>query len=84
VDSVLEVRFVAPLPESLIRDKAYDADPLDGSLKQQGIEMIAPHRSNRKKIKSRGRPVAQALQKKMESSALLRLAIQLQKVYRQV
>ena len=36
-------------PERLIGDKAYDSDPLDAELKGQGIEMIAPHKSNRKK-----------------------------------
>jgi len=35
-------------PEALIGDKAYDSDVLDESLKSQGVEMIAPHRSNRK------------------------------------
>jgi len=35
-------------PENLIGDKAYDSDALDESLKKQGVEMIAPHRSNRK------------------------------------
>jgi transposase len=35
-------------PEHLIGDKAYDSDELDASLKKQGVEMIAPHRSNRK------------------------------------
>jgi len=34
-------------PEKLIGDKAYDSDALDESLKEQGVEMIAPHRSNR-------------------------------------
>ena len=33
----------------LIGDKAYDADPLDASLRGRGIEMIAPHKKNRKK-----------------------------------
>jgi transposase len=36
-------------PENLIGDRAYDSDPLDDTLRQDGIEMIAPHRSNRKK-----------------------------------
>jgi transposase len=36
-------------PERLIGDKAYDSDPLDEELAEQGIEMIAPHKSNRKK-----------------------------------
>src|SRR4030095_16024538 len=35
-----------------IGDKAYDSDTLDESLKEQGIEMIAPHRANRT-LKSR-------------------------------
>ena len=34
-------------PENLIGDKAYDSDALDESLKAHGVEMIAPHRSNR-------------------------------------
>ena len=35
-------------PEHLIGDKAYDSDKLDEQLREQGVEMIAPHRSNRK------------------------------------
>jgi transposase len=42
-------------PENLIGDKAYDSDELDTSLKQQGVEMIAPHRSNRKRKTQDGR-----------------------------
>ena len=34
-------------PENLVGDRAYDSDPLDHALRQDGIEMIAPHRSNR-------------------------------------
>src|ERR1700756_72444 len=33
-------------PENLIGDRAYDSDPLDEALRRDGIEMIAPHRSN--------------------------------------
>jgi transposase len=36
-------------PENLVGDRAYDSDPLDHALRQDGIEMIAPHRSNRTK-----------------------------------
>jgi transposase len=36
-------------PENLIGDRAYDSDPLDEELRQRGVEMIAPHRSNRSK-----------------------------------
>lgn len=36
-------------PETLIGDRAYDSDALDEALHQQGVEMIALHRANRKK-----------------------------------
>jgi transposase len=36
----------------LIGDKAYDSDPLDQELKAHSIEMIAPHKQNRKKPKT--------------------------------
>jgi len=35
-------------PQNLIGDKAHDSDPLDAQLCEQGVEMIAPHRSKRK------------------------------------
>jgi len=34
-------------PDNLIGDKAYDSDKLDAELRDQGIEMIAPHKQNR-------------------------------------
>jgi transposase len=52
VEETLETRFTEEKPERLIGDKAYDSDPLDERLKGQGIEMIAPHKSNRKKSKT--------------------------------
>ena len=36
-------------PQRLIGDKAYDRDPLRTRLKKRGIELIAPHKKNRKK-----------------------------------
>jgi transposase len=36
-------------PTNLIADRAYDSDPLDEELRRDGIEMIAPHRTNRRK-----------------------------------
>jgi transposase len=36
-------------PERVITDKAYDSDPLRARLARRGIELIAPHRRNRKK-----------------------------------
>ena len=49
VKATLEARFVKAKPERLIGDKAYDSDGLDAELKAQGVEMIAPHRENRRK-----------------------------------
>jgi hypothetical protein len=46
------------LPPRLIGDRAYDADPLDAELAKLGVEMIAPHRRNRKRPKTQdGRPL---------------------------
>ena len=39
-------------PENLIGDRAYDSDPLDEQLRKDGVNMIAPHKSNRKKRKT--------------------------------
>jgi transposase len=49
VGDTLAAGFTGGQPERLIGDKAYDSDPLDESLAEQGIEVIAPHRRNRKK-----------------------------------
>lgn len=42
--------FMLPLegPQRIIADKAYDSDPLDAALAKEGIELISPHRSNRR------------------------------------
>jgi hypothetical protein len=47
--AALAARFTAQAPARLIGDRAYDSDPLDALLRQEGIEMIAPHRRNRTK-----------------------------------
>jgi transposase len=52
VGPTLANAFLKEKPKRLIGDKAYDSDPLDETLLEQGIEMIAPHRKNRKKKKS--------------------------------
>lgn len=49
VGNTLAENFSGGQPERLIGDKAYDSDPLDAALAEQGVEMIAPHRRNRKK-----------------------------------
>ena len=38
-----------PTPKRLICDKAYDSDGLRDRLKERGIELICPHRKNRKR-----------------------------------
>jgi hypothetical protein len=46
------------LPQRLIGDRAYDADPLDKELAKFAVEMIAPLRRNRKKPTAQdGRPL---------------------------
>jgi hypothetical protein len=52
VAPTLDSRFIDALPQRLIGDRAYDADPLDAVLAKLGVEMIAPHRRNRKKPKT--------------------------------
>ena len=49
---VLAAGFLDERPERLIGDRAYDSDPLDAGLAEEGIEMIAPHRKNRRKPKA--------------------------------
>ena len=38
-------------PKRLIADRAYDSDPLRKKLKKRQIDLICPHRKNRKKPK---------------------------------
>ena len=58
VEDTLEKRFTTEKPERLIGDRAYDSDPLDERLQEQGIQLIAPHKSNRKKPATQdGRPL---------------------------
>jgi hypothetical protein len=52
VEATLASGFLKEKPERLVVERAYDSDPLDGTLKEQDIEMIAPHRRNRRKRKS--------------------------------
>jgi transposase len=52
VSKTLVEGFTHEKPERLIGDKAYDSDPLDEAMAAIDIEMIAPHKSNRKKTKT--------------------------------
>ena len=49
VTATLEQRLLTDKPQRVIGDKAYDSDSLDKTLQEQNIEMIAPHKRNRKK-----------------------------------
>ena len=52
VEATLDERFIVDLPERLIGDRGYDSDPLDERMAEMGIEMIAPHKRNRRKPKT--------------------------------
>lgn len=43
----LDFYMIEAKPENLIGGKTYDSDSLDEALKQQGVELISPHRSSR-------------------------------------
>ena len=57
VKSTLDAGFIPDAPQRLIGDKAYDSDALDEDLAEEGIELIAPHRSNRRVRTQDGRPL---------------------------
>src|SRR5271169_3854903 len=58
VEGVLGHSFLNTLPARLIGDKAYDSDRLDRDLADRyGIEMIAPHRGQRREPTQDGRPL---------------------------
>jgi transposase len=52
VEETLSSRFLKEKPERLVGDKAYDSDPLYERVLDEGIELIAPHKKNRKKRKT--------------------------------
>jgi transposase len=49
IEPLLDRRVLARLPAKLVYDRAADSDPLRERLKQRGIELVCPHRKNRKK-----------------------------------
>lgn len=56
VEPLLAKLFVREFPERLIGDRAYDSDKLDERLwDRYGVELIAPHRANRKTKTQDGR-----------------------------
>jgi transposase len=58
VEKTLDQMLLDEQPQRLIGDKAYDSDKLDERLmEERGIELIAPHRYNKKRITQDGRPM---------------------------
>jgi transposase len=58
VEEAIGHSFLDDLPVRLIGDKAYDSDGLDRQMREQyGIEVIAPHRSDRLEPTQDGRPL---------------------------
>ena len=47
-ESTLLQMVIPEPPQNLIGDNAYDSDKLDRRLRSYGIELISPHRRNRK------------------------------------
>jgi transposase len=52
VQLTFDFYMIEARPQKLIGDRAYDSDGLDATLAEEGIEMIAPHRSSRKRKKT--------------------------------
>lgn len=48
VEPLFDFMVSVDFPDKLIGDKAYDSDRLDETLARKGVEMIAPHRANRR------------------------------------
>lgn len=48
VEPLFDFMVTVDFPEKLIGDKAYDSDKLDQVMAEKGVDMISPHRSNRK------------------------------------
>ena len=49
IESLLDERILPKSPRRLIYDAAADSDPLRNRLKRRRIDLICPHRKNRKK-----------------------------------
>jgi transposase len=52
VQLTFDFYMIEAKPGNLIGDRAYDSDKLDAEMREQGTEMIAPHRSNRVRRKT--------------------------------
>jgi transposase len=58
IEPLLQKRILRRKPRRLIYDRAADSDPLRERLARRGIELICPHRKNRKRPPTQdGRPL---------------------------
>ena len=64
--STLLQMVIPDAPQNLIGDNAYDSDRLDAELRFYGIELIAPHRRNRRKSTQVGRRLKRYRRRKIE------------------
>jgi transposase len=48
VQQLFDFMLSSEAPPRLIGDKAYDSDPLDAAMAKRGVEVISPHRRNRR------------------------------------
>ena len=69
-EATLDARFLAPLPERLIGDGAYDSDPLDARMAQLGVVLIAPHKRNRVRPPTQDRRVLRRYQRRWKVARL--------------
>ena len=70
VEATLAQTVTLGRPQRLIGDRAYDSDPLDQRLAAQGIEMIAPHRTNRSRAPTQDQRVLRRYQRRWKVERL--------------
>jgi len=51
-EATLEAIQADAHPQRVIADRAYDSDPFRQALAHRGMELICPHRTNRKRVKT--------------------------------
>lgn len=49
LEETIKKRFAKTNIRRVVADRAYDSDPLDERLRRKGIELISPHKRNRRK-----------------------------------
>jgi IS5 family transposase len=78
VEATLADTYTVGRPRRLIGDRAYDSDPLDQRLAARGIELIAPHRRNRKRAPTQDGRTLRRYRRRWKIERLVRPAEQVQ------